>query len=159
MTDATGTVAEDWAVWRAFLAANTQLSAEIDRRLRRTHGISQAEYGTLAALRDAPGRRLRVGEIAALLGWEKSRMSHLVTRMEQCGLIARRGHSEDGRATDIVLTRLGVQTLLGAVGDHAADLHSLFFSQMTSDERAVVGAVLDRILQNMAGGHSHQDLI
>lgn len=151
MSDATGTAPEEWAAWRAFLAAHTQLLSEIDQRLRREHGISQADYATLAAIRDADNKRLRVGELADILGWEKSRASHLVTRMERRGLLSRAPSSEDGRASDIILTTRGTTTLLGAVRDHAADLHGLFFSQMTPAERDVVNDVLVRILENLDG--------
>jgi DNA-binding MarR family transcriptional regulator len=149
VTDATGTSPEEWAVWRAFLAAHAQLSREIDRRLRRDYDIGQGEYGALAAILDAPGRRLRIGELAELLGWEKSRASHLVTRMEERGLVARQESADDRRATDIVPTRLGVRTLTHAARRHAADVRSVFFSQMTSEERDVVATVLTRILQNL----------
>lgn len=149
MADATGTSAEEWAVWRAFLAANAQLSTEIDRRLRQAHGLSQGEYGTLAALREAQGRRLQVKQIAELLGWERSRVSHLLTRMEQRGLVNRQEGADDARATDVVLTPLGTKTLLGAVRTHAADLRSTFFSQMTPEEAAVVRTVLSRIVDNL----------
>jgi DNA-binding MarR family transcriptional regulator len=126
-----------------------QLSLEIDRQLRHTNDIGQSEYGTLAAIRESPGRRLRVGELAVRLGWEKSRTSHLVTRMEQRGLVTRREYPGDGRGTVIELTALGTRTLVRAVRDHAADVRRMFFSQMTADERAVVGTVLTRILDNL----------
>lgn len=154
VADATGTSAEEWAVWRAFLAAHAQLSLEIDRRLRRAHGLSQGEYGTLAALLEAPERRLKVKEIADLLGWERSRVSHLVTRMENCGFVTRMDSSTDARATDIVLTPLGAKTLLGAVRSHAADLRSTFFSQMTPEEGEVIRTVFGRILKNLDTAHT-----
>lgn len=154
MADATGTSAEEWAVWRAFLAAHAQLSTEIDRRLRQEHGLRQGEYGTLAALRESPGRRLQVKEIVALLGWERSRVSHLVTRMEIRGLVERREREEDARATDVVVTPLGTKTLLGAVRTHAADLRSTFFSQMTPEEAAVLRTVLSRIVDNLEAVHT-----
>ena len=143
-SDATGTTPDEWAVWRAFLAAQAQLTLETDRRLR-AHGLSSGEYGSLAALRDARGR-LRIGELAAQLGWEKSRTSHLVTRMEERGFVTREPVADDRRATDIVITPLGSRTALGAVRDHAADVRELFLDRMQPEERAVVARVLDRIL-------------
>lgn len=149
VADATGTTADEWAVWRTFLVAHAQLSTEIDRRLRTAHGISQGEYGALNALREAPGRRLTVKRIADLLGWERSRVSHLLTRMEGRGLVTRQECPDDARATDVALTPLGTKTLMRAVRSHAADLRSMFFSQMTPEEAEVLRAVLTRVLDNL----------
>lgn len=151
MTDATGTTAEEWAVWRAFLTSYAQLSTEVDLRLRTRHGISQAEYGTLASITEAPDGCLRVGQIAAALGWERSRTSHLIQRMTDRGLVERDERSADGRASDIVLTRLGRKTFLGAVRDHSADVRELFLDRMTPDEGAVVREVLSRVITHLSG--------
>lgn len=90
---------------------------------------------------------MRVGDVADRLGWEKSRVSHLVTRMEQRGLVARDVHPSDGRATDIVITPLGRRRLLSAVRQHAADLRELFFTRMTSEESDTLRAVFERMQQ------------
>ena len=148
MEDATGTTPQEWAVWRAFLASYAQLSTEIDRRLKEKHGISQAEYATLASIFEAPDGSLRTGQVATALGWERSRTSHLIRRMMERGLVELDQRSTDGRATDIVLTRLGKRTLLRAVRDHTADVRELFFERMSREEGAVVGDVLTRMREH-----------
>ncbi|MES1169668.1 MAG: MarR family transcriptional regulator, partial [Leifsonia sp.] len=64
---------EDWGLWRGFVAMHRQLSRELDRQLQRDAGISQADFSVLVVLSEAPDRRLRTGELAELLAWEKSR--------------------------------------------------------------------------------------
>ena len=147
--DATGTTAEEWAAWRSFLAVHARLSLAMDRRLRSAHGMTQSEYGSLAAIRDAPDGVLRVGRLAVLLGWERSRVSHLVTRLEQRGLVERRPCATDARATELRLTGAGRRALLGAVRDHAADLRDLFLDRMTASEREVMVRVFTRILDHV----------
>lgn len=151
VTDATGTTEAEWAVWRTFLASYAQLVTEIDVRLRARHGIGQAEYATLASIIEAPDGCLRVGQIAVALGWERSRTSHLIRRMTERGLVERDERSDDGRASDIVATRLGRKTFFGAVRDHTADVRDLFLDRMTPDEGAVVEGVLSRVTAHLAG--------
>lgn len=148
MADATGIEPEEWAVWRAFLAASAQLSLEVDQRLKRDHGLNPGEYATLTLLRDAGGP-LRTGELATALGWERSRMSHLLARMEERGLVSRSATADDRRASEIEVTADGRRALLAAVRSHALDVRSLFLDRMTPDERAVMTTVFTRVLNGI----------
>jgi DNA-binding MarR family transcriptional regulator len=156
VTDATGTTEEEWAVWRTFLASYAQLVTEIDVRLRARHGIGQAEYATLASIVESPDGCLRVGQIATALGWERSRTSHLIRRMTERGLVERDERSVDGRASDIIATRLGRKTFFAAVRDHTADVRDLFLDRMTSEEGAVMEEVLSRVTSHLAGSPSRR---
>jgi DNA-binding MarR family transcriptional regulator len=149
VTDATGISPQEWAVWRAFLGSYARLLPEIDRRLQSRHGIGQAEYATLASLVESPDGCLRVGQIAAALGWERSRTSHLLRRMTEAGLVERAERSTDGRASDIVATRQGRRTFFAAVREHTADVRELFLDRMATEEAAVMGRVLGRIVDGL----------
>jgi len=63
----------------------------------RDAGISQADFIVLGRLSEAPDRRLRTGELAELLAWEKSRVSHQLKRMVQRGLVTREECGDDAR--------------------------------------------------------------
>jgi DNA-binding MarR family transcriptional regulator len=52
-------------------------------------------------------RRPRMAELADYLGLERQTMSGLIDRAEKRGLVARAPNEEDGRATDVFLTRDG----------------------------------------------------
>jgi DNA-binding MarR family transcriptional regulator len=145
VTDATGLSPDDWALWRAFLAANARLTLRIDRQLQQEAGLAQGEYGTLAAILDTPDRAMRIGELATQLGWEKSRVSHLVTRMQRRGLIERAPTAEDGRGTRITVTPEGRRALLAAVRGHAEEVRRAFLENIAPEERAVLQRVLQRI--------------
>jgi len=147
--DATGTEPEEWALWRAFLVSHAQVSRRIDAQLHRDAGLAQGEYATITAILESPGRRMRVGEIAAALGWEKSRASHLVGRMERRGLLRREPCADDARAVEITVTPEGRRTQIGAIRSHAAEVRRVFLEHVRPEERAVVTEVLTRVLDHL----------
>jgi len=139
----------DWAVWRDFMTMSGQLSRELDRRLQADAGISHADYSVLLVLHQASDHQLRTGELAELLAWEKSRVSHQVARMEARQLVVRSECDTDGRGTWITPTPEGRGVLLGAMGNHSRTIRELFFDVLGDDQRAAIGDaalnVLDRL--------------
>ena len=132
--------------WRTFVGMRRQLDLLLERRLQADAGISSADFGILVALRDAPDRRLRAGQLGDLIGWEKSRVSHQLTRMEQRGLVTREECGDDARGVWIVLTPDGSRAALGAVRDHSAALREYFFDVLTEDEQQVLRGISERVL-------------
>lgn len=141
---------EDWRLWRAFSSMNRTLAREIDRQLQHDAGISNADYSVLITLFEARERRLRTGELAELLTWEKSRVSHQIARMEARGLVERTECSEDGRGTWVALTPDGRRATLGATRAHGAKLREVFFDVLDDDEKAAFRSGVTRVLDRMS---------
>lgn len=139
----------DWELWRSIRSMNQQLSRELDRQLQRDAGISQADYGILLALFEAKDKRMRTGEIAELLGWEKSRVSHQVARMEARGLVDRTECESDGRGTWVGLQADGTRALLGAMREHAAAIRDLFLAELEPDEKEIMARAAKRVLTKL----------
>ncbi len=106
-----------------------------------TPRISQADFSVLLVLSEAPDRKLRTGELAELLAWEKSRVSHQVSRMESRGLLERTECDTDARGTWVGLTDEGRRILLGSMREHAAAIRSLFFDNLDQGEKAAIAGV------------------
>ena len=66
-------------VWRRWLTLNARLSATLQRELHDDAGLSMPDYEVLVHLTDSPAGRVRVTDLARLLQWERSRVSHHVT--------------------------------------------------------------------------------
>ena len=77
--------------WRAFLAFLTGLEDRLDRQLQRDAGMPHAYYQVLAMLSEAPGRTLRMSELAVATTSSPSRLSHAVARLEEKGWVRRDG--------------------------------------------------------------------
>ncbi|HWM33762.1 MAG TPA: MarR family winged helix-turn-helix transcriptional regulator [Pseudolysinimonas sp.] len=145
-----GVSAQDWQLWREFVTMHRHLARELDRRLQRDAGISQADFSVLAALADSRDERLRTGELAELLAWEKSRVSHQVSRMEARGLVDRTECETDGRGTWVGITAEGHRVLREATTDHGSAIRSLFLDHLRDDDKGVVGAVARRVLDQLS---------
>ena len=137
---------EEWELWRAFHAMRRQLDLALERELQRDAQISGPDYEILITLFESPEKQLRARELTARLGWEKSRLSHQVTRMAARGLVERSDCDTDGRGTWIGLTTKGRLATLGAVRSHALTIRRLFFDVLTESELEVLGGVSARVL-------------
>lgn len=140
---------EEWDVWRDYFRAGRELVAALDRRLQDDAGISHPEYLLLLSLSEAPDRSLRTGELAEALSWEKSRVSHQVSRMQARGLVERRDCATDARGVWVVLTAEGRRVLLRATRDHTAAIREWFLDILHDDEKGVVGEVARRMRETL----------
>lgn len=135
--------------WRALLAMNTQLHAHLARALQRDSDLSYSDFTVLVRLTDNEDDRARISELADLLQWERSRLSHHIKRMESRGLLARSSCPEDGRGAYIAVTDAGRSALEQAAPSHAALVRELVFTGMTEEEMATLTAVSERVLHRL----------
>ncbi len=148
---------QEWAVWRKFYAMRRQLDRALEDQLQRDAGISAPDYEILLALFESPDRRLRSRDLAERIAWEKSRISHQVTRMESRGLVERTECEDDLRGTWIGLTTDGRRAVLGAMREHTAAIRRLFFDVLTDDELDGLGGASDRVLQAISSTRSGRE--
>src|ERR1700760_763096 len=93
--------------WLAFIRLRLRLTYEMNRQLQAETNLSLADYDVLNALRYEPGGRTQITALAIRIGWERSRLSHHLRRLEGRELVVLRPASTDRRATEITLTEQG----------------------------------------------------
>ncbi len=140
----------DWSVWRSFVLMRRQLDRALEQRLQDDAGISGPDFEILLSLFKAAGNQLRGKELVELLGWEKSRVSHQVTRMAARGLVERRECPTDLRGSWITLLPDGRRAVLKASRGNAVELRRLFFEVLSEDEKAVLASVSERIAERIS---------
>jgi DNA-binding MarR family transcriptional regulator len=131
--------------WRAFMRVQMRMNYEMNRQLQSECDLSLADYHVLNALTSAPGGRLQVSDLAALIGWERSRASHQLRRLCERGLAERVPSEDDGRATDAILTRAGREAIDAAAPGHVALVRRLFFDPLPDELLAPLTAALEHI--------------
>jgi DNA-binding MarR family transcriptional regulator len=135
--------------WRAFMSVQMRMNYEMNRQLQSDSDLSLADYHVLNALTDAPGGRLQVSDLAALIGWERSRVSHQLRRLCERGLTQRIPSEDDGRATDATLTKAGREAIHAAAPAHVALVRRLFFDPLPDELLAPVTAALEHVQVNI----------
>jgi DNA-binding MarR family transcriptional regulator len=130
--------------WRSYVGSQSLLKAALARELQRDSGLSEADFEMLVLLSEASGRRLRAFELGAAAGWEKSRLSHHLTRMEQRGLITRE-QCADSRYFDIVLTDHGLDVIQAAAPRHVAHVREWFVAALTPEQLDTLAEACDAV--------------
>jgi DNA-binding MarR family transcriptional regulator len=123
--------AREQAAWRAFLDMHARLIARLNREISDQSGISIADFSVLVQLSEHPDGRMRVLELARALRWEKSRLSHQLTRMQQRGLIERSNCTDDRRGAFVMITGLGRDTVGDAAPAHVESVRRYLFDGLT----------------------------
>jgi DNA-binding MarR family transcriptional regulator len=122
-----------------------RMNYEINRQLQRDSDLSLADFHVLNALCSTPDHTPQVTDLAAFIGWERSRLSHHLRRLCDRGLTKRVQSEGDGRATDAVLTEKGMNAVVEATPGHAALVRRLFFDALPDELLAPFTAALEHI--------------
>ncbi len=138
-------------VWRAFLGGTIVLNDRLDRDLRTAHGLSMPEYEILVRLSEAPGRSIRMAELAAAVSHSRSRVTHTIARLEREGLVLRGQCSEDGRGVSAVMTDKGFDLLEEAAHTHVRGVHAYLVDNASPEEFEVIGQVMQRVMTHLGG--------
>jgi DNA-binding MarR family transcriptional regulator len=137
-------------VWRRWVAVNAELPALLHRRLQADSGLSLSDFEVLVQLTDTPEGRIRVTDLADAVGWERSRLSHHLKRMEGRDLVERQECKEDGRGAYILLTPTGRQAIERAAPSHARTVKELIFAPLTAEELNSLATITDKVLAGLA---------
>ena len=135
--------------WLSVVRMMTWLPWSIDQQLRRDSNLAMVEYQVLARLSNSPQRTLRMSLLADLVNSSLSRLSHLVKRLEDRGLVRREPDPTDGRFTNAILTDEGFRTLAEAAPGHVAHVRSLVIDVLSPEQLRRLGLSADRIMSRI----------
>ena len=137
------------ASWLSVVRLMTWLSWSLDQQLRRDSDLAMVVYAVLAMLSESPGRTMRMSSLAEVTNASLSRLSHLVKRLEDRGLVRREPDPADGRFTNAILTEQGFQLLADAAPGHVAHVRSLVIDVLTPEQLRRMGLMADRIMSRI----------
>ena len=132
--------------WRSYIIASRRLLEALETDLD-GHDLSMADYEVMAQLSEAPGRRMRMSELAEVALVSRSRLSHRIKVLELEGWVERVRCSEDKRGLFAVLTSRGVKKISQIAPTYKACLKKRWLSQLSPTEQVQIEKIFSRINQ------------
>ncbi len=143
---------EEMTAWVRLAGVMELLPGLLDSQLRRDAELTQFEYYVLAMLSESSDQTLRMTTLASRTNSTLPRLSHVVKRLADRGLVERSPCPGDGRATNVRLTEPGWTRLQAAAPGHVAQVRALVFDALTPEQvdqlASIAGAVLTRLDPN-----------
>ncbi|MDO5618643.1 MarR family winged helix-turn-helix transcriptional regulator [Kocuria sp.] len=141
--------AAEQRTWRSFLFGSRAMLRAIDKQLTRDSNLSGAEYDVLVPLSESPSGVLRSRDLLEFLGWERSRLSHLLVRMDRRSLIQRKPCDDDARGLDVSITPQGRRAIEAAAPAHLAMVRAVLMDELTEDETRAINSIYDKLTANL----------
>ncbi len=133
---------DELRLWHAWKAATETVRARVAEEIDAATGLSDPDYGVLSRLVDLGQGELRQNELAASMGWHRSRLSHQLTRMEQRNLVTR---SDAGGGVLVTITSTGREQINTARPVHARAVRHALSSRVPPTDFARVLTVLEAL--------------
>ncbi|WP_306212942.1 MarR family winged helix-turn-helix transcriptional regulator [Actinoplanes sp. RD1] len=140
--------------WMALASLIFKLPAALDAQLLRDNGLTLFDYMTVSALSMAPDRTMRLSDLAGAISASLSRLSNVVKRLEQRGLLRREPDPENARYTRAVLTDAGWDLVVAAAPGHVEAVRRYVIDGLTPEQievlRQVGCSVATRVSEGLA---------
>jgi DNA-binding MarR family transcriptional regulator len=133
------------SAWRALLNAHASVVRAIEEALANAGLPPLAWYDVLWAVRRAPGRQVRMAELADGLTLSRGGVTKLVDRLGSAGLLRRERAEDDGRGFYAALTDAGEEMLRRMWPVYARILRETFVDTLSNEEAAVISVGLARV--------------
>jgi DNA-binding MarR family transcriptional regulator len=137
--------------WRAFVAAQRVVNGQIEQQLQRDAGIPHTYFEILVRLVDAEHGRLRMSELAVATLGSRSRLSHAVARLQQCGWVRREGIESDRRGQVAIITEQGREKLRETAPGHVETVRKAVFDALTPEQVAQLNDICAALVRHSGG--------
>lgn len=140
---------DEQRAWRSFLVATNLLYDQLDRELQRDAGFPHGYYEILVRLSEAPGRRLRMSQLAERSQSSRSRISHAVARLEEAAWVRREKCPTDRRGAFAVLTDEGFAALEAAAPGHVEGVRRHVFDTLTDAQVVQLRTISEALVAHL----------
>ena len=144
----------DSKAWRAFHKIGTSLLPHLSRQITNHSGITGAEYVVLLSLYESTAPKVNLNTLAQSLGWEISRLSHQVSRMEVSGVLRKTKSVEDSRCFEVYLTAKGKKIIEAAIPLQSKEINHCFSEVLTKTQMKSLIEISKAISAHMNTNHA-----
>ncbi|WP_336208111.1 MarR family winged helix-turn-helix transcriptional regulator [Nonomuraea sp. LPB2021202275-12-8] len=142
-----GLTPEELTVWRMLQRAQVRITRQLETELLLAHDLPLASFDVLTHLAGAPGRRLRMNDLAGRVLLSRSGLTRLIDRLQREGLVTREACADDARGLFAVLTRAGEERLADATPTYLREIKARFIDPLGPCEITRVRGMLARLAE------------
>ncbi|AZB41519.1 MarR family transcriptional regulator [Bacillus sp. FJAT-42376] len=135
---------EEMNIWHMWKGSYQSIFGRVVKDLTDQTGLSEGDFGILDRLDQFGNGELRQQELADSMTWDKSRLSHHLTRMEKRGLV-RRKPSDSDRGVQVIITEAGKTALNEARPVVSEAIREHFLSLLTEEDVESIGRIGERV--------------
>jgi DNA-binding MarR family transcriptional regulator len=140
---------DEQRAWLCLAGVMLKLSPALDSQLQRDSDLTHFDYLCLAMLSESAHGILRMSELASRTNASLSRLSHVISKLEKRGWVARTPSPESRRVTMVTLTQDGWDVLVGAAPGHVETVRSLVFEGLAPEDVAALERVAGHIVERV----------
>ncbi|WP_329793439.1 MarR family transcriptional regulator [Lentzea sp. DG1S-22] len=141
---------QELRTWRSFLLTSLLLQARLEREPKRETDLSFAHYDVLSRLSEAPGRPMRMADLAADSVFGRGRLCHTIDRLARNGWVRRGRCPTDRRGHPAELTDEGMAVVRRAAPAHVEQVRPLVFDRLTLDQRRTLREISEKLVTSAA---------
>lgn len=134
---------EEMQIWHLWKGSFQSIFGRVVKEMSEHTGLSEGDYGVLDRLVIFGNGNLRQQELADSMDWDKSRLSHHLTRMEKRGLVTRKPLETD-RGVQVIITSKGKSALDEARPIVAKAIRKYFLDQLTAQDVESITKLAER---------------
>lgn len=143
MNDSGPLTKRELQIWSAVKRLGDTVFSAVALELEADTGLSGADFGILSRLEDLGGGELTQAALLASLEWQKSRLSHQLTRMEARGLVKR--ERIPGQGAVVTILPPARERIARARPVHAVAVRKHVLRHLTPHEADVLLAITGRL--------------
>ena len=140
---------DEQRAWLRLAGVMLKLSPALDSQLQRDSDLTHFDYLCLAMLSESDDRTLRMSELATRVNASLSRLSHVISKLEKRGQVARQPSPHSRRVTLVTLTDDGWKVLVAAAPGHVETVRSLVFDDLSREDVAALNRIAGHIVERI----------
>ena len=140
---------DELQAWLKLTGVMLKLAPTLDSQLQRDSDLTHFDYLCLAMLSESDDRTLRMSELAARANASLSRLSHVVSKLEKKGWVARTPSPKSRRVTLVNLTEDGWRVLVAAAPGHVETVRSLVFDDLRPEDVEALDRIAGHVVKRI----------
>jgi DNA-binding MarR family transcriptional regulator len=142
---------DEQRAWLRLAGVMLKLSPALDSQLQRDSDLTHFDYLCLAMLSETDDRTLPMSDLAQRASASLSRLSHVISKLENKGWVARTPSPHSRRVTLVNLTDEGWRVLVEAAPGHVETVRTLVFDGLGPDDVAALERLAGHIVAGIEG--------